>query len=150
MRSFEEVAALMEEGAIVRTVAATSMNAESSRSHAIFTLRVAQVEETAGGDVASKVSKINLVDLAGSERSSSTKATGKRLKEGSAINKYVAGRVGAGWWWPPSHVSTRRSLSTLGRVIHTLATPSQGGIYIVPYRDSVLTWLLKVRQRVNL
>ena len=103
MRSFEEVAALMEEGAIVRTVAATSMNAESSRSHAIFTLRVAQVEETAGGDVASKVSKINLVDLAGSERSSSTKATGKRLKEGSAINKYVAGRVGAGAWSRTPH-----------------------------------------------
>lgn len=43
VRSFKEVATLMEEGAIVRTVAATNMNAVSSRSHAIFTLRYTQV-----------------------------------------------------------------------------------------------------------
>lgn len=71
-----------------------------------------------------------MVDLAGSERANSTGATGQRLKEGANINK---------------------SLTTLGKVIAALATASQAegkkgkkkGDDFVPYRDSVLTWLLK-------
>jgi kinesin family protein 1 len=75
-----------------------------------------------------KVSRISLVDLAGSERANATGATGTRLKEGALINK---------------------SLTTLGRVISALAGQSSGGrsnksaADKVPYRDSVLTWLLK-------
>lgn len=76
-----------------------------------------------------KVSKISLVDLAGSERQGSTGATGARLKEGANINK---------------------SLTTLGKVIAALAAAGEakaGGKKkkeeFVPYRDSVLTWLLK-------
>ena len=75
-----------------------------------------------------KVSRISLVDLAGSERANATGATGTRLKEGALINK---------------------SLTTLGRVISALAGASQGArssktaVDKVPYRDSVLTWLLK-------
>lgn len=38
-----------------------------------------------------KVSKLSLVDLAGSERAAKTGAAGERLKEGSNINKWVAG-----------------------------------------------------------
>ncbi len=77
-------------------------------------------------------SRIRLVDLAGSERAKSTEATGQRLREGSNINK---------------------SLTTLGRVIAALADPKQQGgrrkghlsgqSAVVPYRDSILTWLLK-------
>ena len=79
-----------------------------------------------------QVSKIHLVDLAGSERADATGATGKRLKEGAHINK---------------------SLVTLGSVISALAEASNaeqqrrpGGAaakVFIPYRDSVLTWLLK-------
>lgn len=71
-----------------------------------------------------KVSRISLVDLAGSERANSTGATGARLKEGAEIN---------------------RSLSTLGRVIAALADVAAGkkNASMVPYRDSILTWLLK-------
>ncbi|KAK7489441.1 hypothetical protein BaRGS_00019385 [Batillaria attramentaria] len=73
-----------------------------------------------------KVSKLSLVDLAGSERAQKTGAVGERLKEGSNINK---------------------SLTTLGLVISALADQSAGhgkkGNKFVPYRDSVLTWLLK-------
>ncbi|BEI81426.1 hypothetical protein CcaverHIS002_0205860 [Cutaneotrichosporon cavernicola] len=77
--------------------------------------------------VGEKVSKISLVDLAGSERQASTGATGTRLKEGANINK---------------------SLTTLGKVIAALANASEGKgrkkkEEFVPYRDSVLTWLLK-------
>lgn len=126
--SFEEIENLMDEGNKARTVAATNMNATSSRSHAVFTLMLTQKKlDTETKMEAEKVAKISLVDLAGSERATSTGATGARLKEGAEIN---------------------RSLSTLGRVIAALADLStgkkkKGAASQVPYRDSVLTWLLK-------
>ncbi|OLL26550.1 Kinesin-like protein unc-104 [Neolecta irregularis DAH-3] len=127
VNSFEEIENLMDEGNKARTVAATKMNETSSRSHAVFTLTLSQVWHDAETNMdTEKVSRINLVDLAGSERANSTGAKGARLKEGAEIN---------------------RSLSTLGRVIAALADQSSGGKkkkeILVPYRDSVLTWLLK-------
>ncbi|OAQ62031.1 kinesin family protein [Pochonia chlamydosporia 170] len=125
--SFQEIENLMDEGNKARTVAATNMNETSSRSHAVFTLMLTQKKYDAETKMEmEKVAKISLVDLAGSERATSTGATGARLKEGAEIN---------------------RSLSTLGRVIAALADLSTGkkkkGATQVPYRDSVLTWLLK-------
>jgi kinesin family protein 1 len=128
--SFNEIEHLMDEGNKARTVAATNMNETSSRSHAVFTLTLTQKRRDVETNMAmEKVAKISLVDLAGSERATSTGATGARLKEGAEIN---------------------RSLSTLGRVIAALADLSDGkkkktgkGASQVPYRDSVLTWLLK-------
>ncbi|KAI4189543.1 MAG: hypothetical protein L6R41_001397 [Letrouitia leprolyta] len=126
VRSFPEIQHLMDEGNKARTVAATSMNDTSSRSHAVFTLIVTQRRHDVETSMdTEKVAKISLVDLAGSERATSTRATGARLKEGAEIN---------------------RSLSTLGRVIAALADLSTGkkkNMSMVPYRDSVLTWLLK-------
>lgn len=127
VRGFSEIEHLMDEGNKARTVAATNMNETSSRSHAVFTLTLTQKRHDAETNMdAEKVAKISLVDLAGSERATSTGATGARLKEGAEIN---------------------RSLSTLGRVIAALADMSTAkttkkGMQ-VPYRDSVLTWLLK-------
>ncbi|KAG6087172.1 hypothetical protein E4U30_000389 [Claviceps sp. LM220 group G6] len=126
--SFKEIENLMDEGNKARTVAATNMNETSSRSHAVFTLMLTQKKYDVETKMEmEKVAKISLVDLAGSERATSTGATGARLKEGAEIN---------------------RSLSTLGRVIAALADLSTGnkkkkGATQVPYRDSVLTWLLK-------
>ena len=128
--SFNEIEHLMDEGNKARTVAATNMNETSSRSHAVFTLTLTQRRHDVETKMSTeKVAKISLVDLAGSERATSTGATGARLKEGAEIN---------------------RSLSTLGRVIAALADLSTGktkrkgpGASQVPYRDSVLTWLLK-------
>lgn len=126
VRSFQEIENLMDEGNKARTVAATNMNETSSRSHAVFTLTLTQKRHDAETTMdTEKVSRISLVDLAGSERATSTGATGARLKEGAEIN---------------------RSLSTLGRVIAALADLSAGkkkNASMVPYRDSVLTWLLK-------
>ena len=126
VRSFKEIQHLMDEGNKARTVAATNMNETSSRSHAVFTLILTQRRHDVETSMdTEKVAKISLVDLAGSERATSTGATGARLKEGAEIN---------------------RSLSTLGRVIATLADLSAGkkkNASMVPYRDSVLTWLLK-------
>lgn len=129
VRSFQEIENLMDEGNKARTVAATNMNQTSSRSHAVFTLTMSQKRHDKETTMdTEKVSRISLVDLAGSERATSTGATGARLKEGAEIN---------------------RSLSTLGRVIAALADLSSGKVHkkkaanMVPYRDSVLTWLLK-------
>lgn len=128
VRDFAEIEHLMDEGNKARTVAATNMNETSSRSHAVFTLTLSQKRHDVETNMdTEKVAKISLVDLAGSERATSTGATGARLKEGAEIN---------------------RSLSTLGRVIAALAdlsdpkTKKTKGMQ-VPYRDSVLTWLLK-------
>ncbi|XP_066479307.1 kinesin-like protein KIF13A isoform X3 [Tiliqua scincoides] len=123
--SFEDIESLMSEGNKSRTVAATNMNEESSRSHAVFNITVTQtLYDLQSGNSGEKVSKVSLVDLAGSERVSKTGAAGERLKEGSNINK---------------------SLSTLGLVISSLADQAagKGKNKFVPYRDSVLTWLLK-------
>jgi kinesin family member 1 len=126
VQSFPEIENMMDEGNKARTVAATNMNETSSRSHAVFTLTLTQKRHDAETRMdTEKVAKISLVDLAGSERQSATGASGARLKEGAEIN---------------------RSLSTLGRVIAALADLSSGkkkNPSMVPYRDSVLTWLLK-------
>lgn len=101
------------------------MNDTSSRSHAVFSVILTQRRhDVETGLDTEKVSRISLVDLAGSERANSTGAVGARLKEGAEIN---------------------RSLSTLGRVIAALADVSTGKKKdtVVPFRDSVLTWLLK-------
>lgn len=131
VQSYANVETLMDEGNKARTVAATNMNETSSRSHSVFTLLLTQRRtDTNTGLAGEKVSRISLVDLAGSERANSTGATGVRLKEGAQINK---------------------SLTTLGKVISALATAGGGAgpgkkkkaDDHIPYRDSVLTWLLK-------
>lgn len=86
--SFEDIDNLMAEGNKSRTVAATNMNAESSRSHAVFSVVLTQtLKDTLSGVTGEKVSRMSLVDLAGSERAVKTGAVGERLKEGSNINK---------------------------------------------------------------
>lgn len=86
--SFEDIHNLMTEGNKSRTVAATNMNAESSRSHAVFSVVLTQtLIDIDSGVTGEKVSRMSLVDLAGSERAVKTGAVGDRLKEGSNINK---------------------------------------------------------------
>uniref|UniRef100_A0A8C7HTJ2 Kinesin family member 13B n=1 Tax=Oncorhynchus kisutch TaxID=8019 RepID=A0A8C7HTJ2_ONCKI len=122
---YKDIECLMSEGNKSRTVAATNMNEESSRSHAVFNIILTHtLMDLGSGTSGEKVSKLSLVDLAGSERAAKTGATGERMKEGSNINK---------------------SLSTLGLVISALADQGAGKnkTKFVPYRDSVLTWLLK-------
>ncbi|KAG1662032.1 Kinesin-like protein unc-104 [Nymphon striatum] len=124
--NYSDIHDLMEEGNKARTVAATNMNETSSRSHAVFSIIFTQRKEDSSIKLATeKVSKISLVDLAGSERAESTGAKGTRLKEGANINK---------------------SLTTLGKVISALAevaTKKKKKADFIPYRDSVLTWLLR-------
>ncbi|XP_017095665.2 kinesin-like protein KIF14 [Drosophila bipectinata] len=126
-----------------RATASTAMNDKSSRSHSIFNIVLNLTDLTSDDGLSSDTdsttvsslrqtrrSKISLVDLAGSERISVSGSNGERIREGVSINK---------------------SLLTLGKVIAALAdarkasgplgsgTPST----FVPYRESVLTWLLR-------
>lgn len=110
----QEITALLMRGKDNRAVAATAMNAQSSRSHSVFTVVVEQSGEESG----TKMGKLHLVDLAGSERLSKTEATGQQAKEGAKINQ---------------------SLLSLGNVISALVT----GAKHIAYRDSKLTQLLQ-------
>ena len=60
-------------------MASTSMNRESSRSHAVFTVTIESMEKSSE-TVNIRTSLLNLVDLAGSERQKDTHAEGMRLK----------------------------------------------------------------------
>ncbi|KAJ3036992.1 Kinesin-like protein kif16b, partial [Rhizophlyctis rosea] len=141
VRNEQEMLKLMETGNAERTTAATDMNDTSSRSHAVFTIVLSQTKFEEDLNLTNEiVSKISLVDLAGSERVKVSNTSGDRLREGANINK---------------------SLTTLGLVIKALVERShQTHIdhvtsdtasmksavkkdVFVPYRDSVLTWLLR-------
>ncbi|KAH9140563.1 hypothetical protein AeRB84_015213, partial [Aphanomyces euteiches] len=98
-----------------RQVGATKMNAESSRSHSVFTILIENFNKTTKQ---TSVGKLSLVDLAGSERAGKTGATAERLKEAQAINK---------------------SLSALGDVISALSTNEK----FIPYRNNKLTQLMQ-------
>ncbi|XP_012228838.1 kinesin-like protein KIF14 isoform X1 [Linepithema humile] len=127
VQNYKDLQAWLKVGNSQRATAATGMNEKSSRSHSIFSIVLTQTHLDNQLDCksldANRRSKINLIDLAGSERLSQTSATGDRLREGVSINK---------------------SLLTLGKVIASLtentSNRKQG---FVPYRESVLTWLLK-------
>ncbi|XP_055713660.1 kinesin-like protein KIF21A isoform X3 [Phlebotomus papatasi] len=118
----------LQQGALARTTASTQMNAQSSRSHALFTIlirrqRVMSAEESGmpDGDLETLTSKFHFVDLAGSERLKRTGATGERAREGISINC---------------------GLLSLGNVISALGDKSKKASHI-PYRDSKLTRLLQ-------
>ena len=111
----KEVMKCLAAGSKARQTGATGMNAQSSRSHAIFMLTIHQKDRK---DLTVKTGKLFLVDLAGSEMVGKTGAQGTRLEEAKTINK---------------------SLSALGNVIKAL---TDGKSSHVPYRDSKLTRLL--------
>eukprot|EP00753_Platysulcus_tardus_P004419 PLAT12539.27.p1 GENE.PLAT12539.27~~PLAT12539.27.p1 ORF type:complete len:767 (-),score=353.58 PLAT12539.27:1059-3359(-) len=114
-----DCARLLSQGADSRKVTATGMNAGSSRSHSVFTLRVESRQVMEDGKAHSMVARLNLVDLAGSERLSKTAAVGLTMRQGVLINK---------------------SLMTLGHCIAALARRDRS---LPPYRDSKLTQLLQ-------
>ncbi|XP_036956590.1 kinesin-like protein KIF21B isoform X3 [Acanthopagrus latus] len=145
----EELLQCLKLGALSRTTASTQMNAQSSRSHAIFTIhlcqmRVCQQHQMNGGgggggggengelngvdssaitqpEFETLMAKFHFVDLAGSERLKRTGATGDRAREGISINC---------------------GLLALGNVISALGDQAKKGGH-VPYRDSKLTRLLQ-------
>lgn len=119
VRNKDDVYKLLAKGQERRKTAATLMNAQSSRSHTVFSILVHIKENNPDGEEMLKIGKLNLVDLAGSENiSKAGNEKGIRTRETVNINQ---------------------SLLTLGRVITALVerTPH------IPYRESKLTRLLQ-------
>lgn len=126
VKSYEELRQWLLIGNKNRATAATAMNEKSSRSHSIFSIELCLSDGVEQMD-SSRRSKVSLVDLAGSERLGSTHNTEEKIRQGVSINK---------------------SLLTLGKVISALAEQKKN--QFVPYRESVLTWLLRVRNNGSL
>lgn len=122
--NYEQIKAVIDRGDGNRTIGATQMNATSSRSHTVVTLKFEKVTKV-GGKEGILSATINIVDLAGSEKQGQAQTSGDRLAEGNAINK---------------------SLSALGNVIEALADKCTGKAKkgaVIPYRDSALTRMLQ-------
>ncbi|XP_038669252.1 kinesin-like protein KIF23 isoform X4 [Scyliorhinus canicula] len=129
VKSTEEAFEVFWKGQKKRRIANTTLNRESSRSHSVFIIKLAQAPLDADGDNVLQakdqtiVSQLSLVDLAGSERTNRTKAEGSRLREAGNINQ---------------------SLMTLRTCIEVLRENQMYGTNkMVPYRDSKLTHLFK-------
>lgn len=105
---------------LARTIGSTNVNAQSSRSHAIFTIIIRRQRNISSenGEMcnATFTSKFHFVDLAGSE--SPAKADSARFQEGISINK---------------------GLLQLGIVISELASKAPH----ISYRSSKLTRMLQ-------
>ncbi|XP_041003952.1 kinesin-like protein KIN-4A isoform X5 [Juglans microcarpa x Juglans regia] len=132
--TLQEMATCLEQGSLSRATGSTNMNNQSSRSHAIFTITLEQMQklrlvlprnDTSDEEMGEEYfcAKLHLVDLAGSERAKRTGSDGLRFKEGIHINK---------------------GLLALGNVISALGDEKKRkeGVH-VPYRDSKLTRLLQ-------
>ncbi|XP_033963150.1 kinesin-like protein KIF23 isoform X3 [Pseudochaenichthys georgianus] len=129
VKSTEEAFEVFWTGQKKRRIANTELNRESSRSHSVFTVKLAQAPLDADGDHILQdknqvnVSQLCLVDLAGSERNSRTRAEGSRLREAGNINQ---------------------SLMTLRTCMEVLRENQMCGTNkMVPYRDSKVTHLFK-------
>ncbi|XP_042332912.1 kinesin-like protein KIF23 isoform X7 [Sceloporus undulatus] len=129
VKSTEEAFEVFWRGQKKRRIANTQLNRESSRSHSVFLIKLAQAPLDADGDNVLQdrelitLSQLSLVDLAGSERTNRTKAEGNRLREAGNINQ---------------------SLMTLRTCIEVLReNQTYGTNKMVPYRDSKLTHLFK-------
>ncbi|XP_077285549.1 kinesin-like protein KIF14 [Arctopsyche grandis] len=115
IEDFDGMKLLLNLGNSRRATAATIHNDHSSRSHSIVQLLVRKHTESA-----LVRAKVSLVDLAGSERICHPAVNQVHYKEGLSINK---------------------SLLTLGKIINCLSDANKK--HFAPYRESVLTWLLK-------
>ncbi|XP_030577692.1 kinesin-like protein KIF23 isoform X7 [Archocentrus centrarchus] len=129
VKSTEEAFEVFWKGQKKRRIANTQLNRESSRSHSVFTIKLAQAPLDADGDHILQdknqvnVSQLCLVDLAGSERTNRTRAEGSRLREAGNINQ---------------------SLMTLRTCMEVLRENQMCGTNkMVPYRDSKVTHLFK-------
>ncbi|XP_035807295.1 kinesin-like protein KIF23 isoform X2 [Amphiprion ocellaris] len=129
VKSAEEAFQVFWRGQKKRKVANTRLNRESSRSHSVFIIKMAQAPLDADGNNILQdknqvsVSQLCLVDLAGSERTGRTGAEGTRIREAGNINQ---------------------SLLNLRTCIEILRENQMCGTNrMVPYRDSKVTHLFK-------
>ncbi|KAL7732009.1 hypothetical protein ACLKA6_015773 [Drosophila palustris] len=132
VKTVDEALEVFQMGQKRKRMGNTVLNAESSRSHSVFNIRLVQAPTDCQGEqvVQDKhnitVSQLSLVDLAGSERSSRTKNTGVRLREAGNINN--------------SLMTLRTCLEYLRENQQISPNPAPKKI---PYRDSKITHMFK-------
>ena len=172
VENYKSVKKLIDQGNKERVTAATLMNSHSSRSHAILTLYFTQlIDEPDIGKTREVVSRINLVDLAGSEKVQSSGVTGLNFKEAININKSLSSlglvigklamqsheksakpkkKIKVTASTKPPRISTGKSVkpksSSSSASSSASSSPGSAKTSIanhIPYRDSVLTWILK-------
>ncbi|XP_053244653.1 kinesin-like protein KIF20B isoform X2 [Podarcis raffonei] len=115
--NFKEAFKLMQLGLKHQSFASTKLNANSSRSHSIFTVKMLKIDPEATRVM--QVNELFLCDLAGSERCTRTHNEGERLKESGNINT---------------------SLLILGKCISALKMSQQSKLQQhIPFRESKLT-----------
>ncbi|CAD7965119.1 unnamed protein product [Amoebophrya sp. A120] len=122
VESAKQMEKAIEEGFDLRSVAATAMNSESSRSHLITIVKLTSINKQTK---AKTVGKLLMCDLAGCERIAKSEVTGQAQKEAIEINK---------------------SLTALGDVIEALTSQPAGKKFnpsLVPYRNHSLTQLMQ-------
>ncbi|CAG0912413.1 unnamed protein product [Notodromas monacha] len=128
VRSAQEALDVLNMGIRRRTTAATALNSESSRGHAIFTLKfihtpMANIDRSEADSTAYTISQLSLVDLAGSERLARTNNQGRLRREANHINQ---------------------SLMTLRQCLDLLRENQRNGTNKpVPFRESKITQLFK-------
>lgn len=141
VQNVQEVFQLLQSAIAARKTEATGANSRSSRSHAVFTIRIerlcagkptqgSSVFNRKGPDLRRLHASISLIDLAGSERATQTRNVGAALRDGAKINQSLLALANC----IDALVSASQPLP------HRRAqTPSRKA----PYRDSKLTLLLK-------
>jgi len=133
VKTVEEALEVFQMGQKRKRMGHTVLNAESSRSHSVFNIRLVQAPTDSQGENVVQdrqnitVSQLSLVDLAGSERSSRTKNTGVRLREAGNINN--------------SLMTLRTCLEYLRE--NQLAAGNGLAPKKIPYRDSKITHMFK-------
>eukprot|EP01038_Epipyxis_sp_PR26KG_P013624 gene13624-18282_t len=121
VKSWEEINIIVQQGFSLRATSGTKMNAESSRSHCIFSMTITRSLRNGN----SATSKVNLIDLAGSESGKTREA----LSTAHGANKLLS-KEGS---------SINQSLSVLNNCISALAKKKS----FVCFRESKLTHILK-------
>ena len=153
VNSWEDCRVLLERGSKMRTTGITSVHNQSSRSHAIFQVTLMQqttkpaVNKFSEPVVSTRAARINLVDLAGSERGGMT----NYVKESSMINKsllalrrvidHLVKKQAAILEYTQKEIERENNLNK-GGYNDPISLPYEIQHMAVPYRDSVLTWLL--------
>nr|CAH8838622.1 unnamed protein product [Trichobilharzia regenti] len=141
VKSAEEALDVFSTAQKRRRIGQTVLNAESSRSHCVFTIRLVRTgydvkyNEAVQDKGSIVISQLCLVDLAGSERSSRTGTQGDRLKEASKINNSLMNLRKC--------ITALRDMQTNGGKNRGNPNTTGGPTRVVPYRDARLTYLFK-------
>ncbi|CAM9625553.1 unnamed protein product, partial [Ectocarpus sp. 8 AP-2014] len=141
VESWSQLRQLLALGTSARSEADTPENIKSSRGHAILTMEV---------NTPTGLSRVQMVDLAGSERevvANSRSSDGRTGRErgaggggGSVDGRTVSQRLTLSQRLRET-AQIKKALSNLGIIIKGL---SRGDTPVgLPFRDSILTWLLK-------